>query len=398
MTIERKVLYLYAVVAAACVGSYNFYMQFIHENFKSEKIESIEVGPSVIKPFREATEFSSVDNAAYVFLGLGAMAHQMNCEAAIESLVRYGGWDGQVYLITEQEQCFDEDEIVKNAGMKAENFHLTVLDDNFDVGVDLAHPKVGFSKNRLKSKSMKMKLFDIVTDPQIDTLAYVDCDVLFAQQGCAKEFVTGGVPWEERKIRFSRIELDPGNGRLVNIHAGTMVIHREHSKEVLKRWYDYIQLKEANMDRQNYLMAYAALQKEIDARYNSTGTGYSLNKTHRPQQQAPAELNVMLPSERLRINQISENRSHFEIFVNPDRDTYHVEPESCMLHFSKARCGLFGRANVQKVVDRFRLRTFTAAGGARSYQYCPNPLLMSTLYGWVPFSYLPFCPKVEAYL
>ena len=79
----------------------------------------------------EATKFTSLDDTAYIFLGLGATAHQMNCPAAIESLVRYGGWGGKVYMVTDQENCFDKDLMVKNAGMKPENFavsytHLTL--------------------------------------------------------------------------------------------------------------------------------------------------------------------------------------------------------------------------------------------------------------------------------
>jgi hypothetical protein len=47
---------------------------------------------------------SHVDNAAYVFLALGAQANQMNCPAAIETLVRYGGWDGDVISTLSHQQ------------------------------------------------------------------------------------------------------------------------------------------------------------------------------------------------------------------------------------------------------------------------------------------------------
>ena len=56
----------------------------------------------------KAKNFSSYDDTAFAFLALGAQAHQMNCPAAIESLVKFAGWNGNVYLITDRESCFDK--------------------------------------------------------------------------------------------------------------------------------------------------------------------------------------------------------------------------------------------------------------------------------------------------
>jgi hypothetical protein len=44
------------------------------------------------------------NSSAYVFLALGVQANQLNCPAAIESLVRIGKWDGHVYMLTGLEQ------------------------------------------------------------------------------------------------------------------------------------------------------------------------------------------------------------------------------------------------------------------------------------------------------
>ena len=53
----------------------------------------------------------------------------MNCPAAIESLVRVSGWNGHIYLLTDREDCFDEDEIVENAEMRKEKFHMISVTD-----------------------------------------------------------------------------------------------------------------------------------------------------------------------------------------------------------------------------------------------------------------------------
>ena len=120
----------------------------------------------------------------------------MNCPAAIESLVRYAGWGGHVYLFTDQDYCFDESTIIKNAGMVNEKFHLIRMNESFlGLQLNILNPKIDFREKRKKSFQMKTKLFDYISDPSIHTIAYVDCDVIFAIDGCATSFIQGGPAW-----------------------------------------------------------------------------------------------------------------------------------------------------------------------------------------------------------
>lgn len=382
------------------------------------------------KRFAEAVpakSFESVNDTAYVFLGLGATAHQLNCQASIESLVRYGGWSGKIFLITDQGNCFDDALIIKNAGMEAKNYQKIVVKEDFGSGgIDIWNPKVGFSKNRLRSKSMKTQLFEVIQDPAIQVLAYVDCDILFGQEGCPARFVRAGAPWEENKIKFSRIGTDSA-GHLTNIHSGTIVMHRQHSAEVLQRWYERLSSGVDDMDRTSYLLEYSAVQNELDRRANASNSHHAhpdnTSATHIATQQSPhghqdkqqqprslrvitpenaatsgeyvkpiflvpatATSNVMMPSELIYYNG-SGAKFHYELFVDPNAETL-----PCMMHVSKARCESMGRAVVQKAVDRFHLRTYN-----QGYLYCPNPTVAPVLYGWFPLSYLPFCPKIEIF-
>jgi len=69
---------------------------------------------------------------------------KLNCQASIESLVKYAGWGGHIYMITDRKSCYNSEEIVRNAGMDPSNFHLIVTTENFgDGGVDILHPAVG---------------------------------------------------------------------------------------------------------------------------------------------------------------------------------------------------------------------------------------------------------------
>jgi hypothetical protein len=332
-----------------------------------------------------------------VFLGLGATAHQMNCPAAVESLVRYGGWNGEVYMITDHGDCFDKKQIIKNAGMQEDKFHMIVIDEDFGGGgIDINNPKVGFSKNRLRSKSMKTQLFDLIPDTKIQVLAYADCDIIFAKEGCPAEFAASNlVPWEERNIKFSRVVANETTGKLTSIHTGTILMHREHSREVLSRWYNRLNSGVDDMDRASYLMEYAAIQEDIDARMriaNSNGTKVAPHVTIKNGNvldniMDPKYKNVMMPSQQVKVSKTGVIE-HYELFINPESDYV-----PCMIHVSKARCGLFGRKAVQNYLDRFQLRTYR-----NGYPYCPNPFFAPILYGWFPLSYIPFCPKIEIFM
>ena len=82
---------------------------------------------------------------------------------------------------------------------------------------------------------MKTRLFEFITDPKIEILAYVDCDILFAIEGCPTEFVQAGPSWNDYQIRFTRVVHNIDDS-LNGIHCGTMVIHREHSRDLLNIW------------------------------------------------------------------------------------------------------------------------------------------------------------------
>jgi hypothetical protein len=68
--------------------------------------------------------------------------------------------------------------------MQPEKLHIKVLKESFSGDIDTKN-SLEFKLDRMKSKSMKTKLFDIVDDPSIHTIAFVDCDVIFGIEGCA---------------------------------------------------------------------------------------------------------------------------------------------------------------------------------------------------------------------
>lgn len=337
--------------------------------------------------FPVAKRKTSVGGAVFAVLALGPQAYQMNCPAAVESLVKYGGWGGDVYLITDRESCFDRDEIVRNAGMEDSRLHLEVLDEDFGGGgIDIFNPKLGFAKNRMRSKSMKTHLFEIITDPDIEVVAFMDCDILIANEGCPVEYLQSGDPWQERGIQFTRTETDE-LGRLTSIHTGTIMMHRHYSSEILRIWAEELDKHESSMDRFPYLIAYNRLQREIEERAGV----YPLlpNSTHGTNITALLAKNPLLAGEARRRGTVGNIKVHFENFVQPESQS-----PFCFNHISKARCEAYGRDRVQAFVNKFdQLKTYP--NGAL---YCPSVWFTPLLYGYMPLSYLPWCPKVENFL
>ena len=48
--------------------------------------------------------------------------------------------------------------------------------------------KLGTRKKRFDSFKMKTRIFDFITDPSIQTIAYVDCDIIFGIEGIVNTF------------------------------------------------------------------------------------------------------------------------------------------------------------------------------------------------------------------
>ena len=78
----------FSTVAIAIVVIVTVLTLYLYADFFDE-IASTEVDG--ISGIPIATESWSSESAAFVFLSLGSQANQMNCPAAIESLVKHGG-------------------------------------------------------------------------------------------------------------------------------------------------------------------------------------------------------------------------------------------------------------------------------------------------------------------
>ena len=197
---------------------------------------------------------SHVDSSAYVFLALGAQSNSMTCPGAIESLVRYSGWSGDVFLLTDRPSCFDQDQIVANAEMDPSRLHIVTVDGDFASGGYDPADEVQFRKARLMSLTMKTRIFELIPNKEIKILAFIDCDIIVGVEGCATKFIDGGPKFGEKdyNVIFSRMYYEDHDGVVSmqktqgeqvakgytfhDVHSGTFVVHRDYSEKLLELW------------------------------------------------------------------------------------------------------------------------------------------------------------------
>lgn len=336
---------------------------------------------------------TDVPGAAYAFLALGAQANQMNCPAAIESLVKYAGWDGHIYLITDRKECFQSKTIVANAGMDKSKFHYVVVEEDFSHGgVDFRHPKVGARKSRVRSFEMKTRLFEFV-DQSISTLAYVDCDVLFGLPNCASEFLLSGPSWDEAHIKFTHIHHNEQN-ELRDIHAGSFVAHREHSKELMRIWKERLALRVDEGDNDAFMAAYNHY-KHLNSS-SSVGQAVNLRRAQpaiAPVIAAGSGKKAINPMEPALVMRPGGTNASDEDFLFEKFSKGILGEVMCINHISKARCTSVGREQFQEYVNQFHLATYK-----KGEHYCVSKWLMTFEYGWMPLGYIPGCPKLETLL
>jgi hypothetical protein len=143
----------------------------------------------------------------------------MRCSAAVETLVRHAGWDGDVYIVYENEACFDANRIIQESGIRRERLHLVKFTPALTPSLRAENPAESDSivdpmiehlyiPNIRTEWRVKSRIFDIVTDPKIKIVASVDCDTLFAIEGCASALVSKAVDWKptDAQIKFTSLE------------------------------------------------------------------------------------------------------------------------------------------------------------------------------------------------
>lgn len=292
-------------------------------------------------PIPHATNRTYIEGVGFVLLGLGSFARQLKCEAAMESLRNHGGWDGSIFLLTDAPSCFKDGEMWKDCRLDAQ-----VVDVGDDLSSSFAVPSLTKTRgNRLRSKKYKTRIFEHISDPSIEVLIYMDCDMLIAgAENGIESFILDYISQfnEENRV-FLFPENSPEKIEGV-VHGGIFMAHRKWSAPVLQKWGEQ-------------------LDTEIDA----------------SDQAAFVRAGIME----------YQFMDHLKYLLRPRCDLHDCSkfPPLLFNHINGARCWNQGKDAIQRFVDRWELCTY------RSHEYCYPWYMTQFAMSWVPYT---SCTKMEA--
>ncbi|CAL6335074.1 unnamed protein product [Bathycoccus prasinos] len=156
-------------------------------------------------------------NFAFVFGGLGAYAklEAFKCLLAVESLVKVGGYKGDVYFITEPKACVPT-QIELRKLLNYDKVYVLSKDDESKLSdFDISQRHVG-----------KKDIFQFLPE-RIQIAAWYDCDVVFGVQDCVKNNLLCDIPAFSSKVPMYNS---------AGWHLGSFMVHRKYSRDLLRMW------------------------------------------------------------------------------------------------------------------------------------------------------------------
>lgn len=167
-------------------------------------------------------------NFAFVFGGLGAYAklEAFKCLLAVESLVKVGGYKGDVYFITEPKACVPT-QIELRKLLNYDKVYVLSKDDESKLSGESSFSNRRIKKKKkistyLKDMSVKMDIFQFLPE-RIQIAAWYDCDVVFGVQDCVKNNLLCDIPAFSSKVPMYNS---------AGWHLGSFMVHRKYSRDL----------------------------------------------------------------------------------------------------------------------------------------------------------------------
>ena len=267
-------------------------------------------------------------NFAFVFGGLGAYAklEAFKCLLAVESLVKVGGYKGDVYFITEPKACVPT-QIELRKLLNYDKVYVLSKDDESKLSGESSFSNRRVKKKKkistyLKDMSVKMDIFQFLPE-RIQIAAWYDCDVVFGVQDCVKNNLLCDIPAFSSKVPMYNS---------AGWHLGSFMVHRKYSRDLLRMWKEELFTGKHKSDYPALRVIYERQEdKNTEHRWNlgkftneKTGNTYSSNYE-------------VLTSDPARGETYSSWR---DVLWNKDT------PNSCIMHLSMGRCSEVNNGHV----------------------------------------------------
>ena len=192
------------------------------------------------------------NNVAFVLISTGPFARTCKAEVCLESMYKIGKYNGKSFLITDSPECYDRRKI---DGLTASSDKISVVpvkkfSNKLDLPLTIRYTKnkrINYPQLRLitprkrfKSKALKAEVFNLIADPEIEVLIYIDADVVFMREEGMNDLINDAIKgWDREKIKI-RVRKWNNDQNIFNenchIHGGFFIVHRHFSKKALAGW------------------------------------------------------------------------------------------------------------------------------------------------------------------
>lgn len=216
----------------------------------------------------------------FAVVACGPFAQTCKAETFIESLCRIGGWEGQVFLYTEQPRCFDIPRLRKFAGNDLIEL-ITIPYFNASWGLPISiewvwqgafpRPRLRFRSSLVmrEAKTIKARLFELCPEQDIEVLIYSDADSIVVRNDEMPALLKLASNWTGEGVKCRLDKRDPKRPLeytpASQIHGGFMILHRDLSKRALANWKakltDPEAWKRSPHDRHRYREAYDEVER-----------------------------------------------------------------------------------------------------------------------------------------
>ena len=189
---------------------------------------------------------------AFVLISTGPFARTCKAEVCLESMYKISGYKGNVFLITDSPECYQASKMDSLAGQEGKIIVVPVKKFSHTLDFPLtiqytADKKINYPqlrtitpRKRFQSKALKAEVFNLITDPAIEVLIYVDADVVFMRKDGLDDLLGDALNgWSHEGIKI-RVRKWDNEQKVFNenchIHGGFFIVHRHFSAKALAGW------------------------------------------------------------------------------------------------------------------------------------------------------------------
>lgn len=300
-------------------------------------------------------QFLYNDNkTAFVFgaTGVHATTELFKCTSAIESLVKIGGWSGDVYLLIDDTSCLDPKLM---ASIPNSNIHVVPIIDEWSRRRLHDMPnhnrersgEVFLRRRRLlnnnnaaaqpieQSSAIKTHILDYV-EPKIELAIWYDCDVIFALPGCVKKMLQTPLAITKDKP-FAIAE---------KYHLGTLAAKQNISNAALVQWREKILTTNGKSKSKSSAEKEPFLEKQVFRElFLRSGENASV-----------ADEKAFLSP-----------RVYHDVVISPMiMNSSVVDQTDCVIHLTSNRCQHIPESKIQALIDGFHLESL------KDRKWCPS--------------------------